>query len=320
MKKQVISISTFLACTLTFADVYVVRPGDTASDILFRNVDGRIYGRSGNLARLLKHNPHIVDPNNIEVGETLKFPEEFKLLTNNVKPEHHPPLKVEEHANKDVEEQVNYQSLLFGLGLSSKSLSATESATGENEIATSDLAYGASIKWVHKWSDRFNFFLNGSVSKYKFLVSEGKSLEEESLTKTYAGVGISYKYSNKHKYEVEAGLNETLLLTSNSNTELEIEKVVIPKLAVSGAHTLKGFNSGYGLQAFWGIGAFLPSSQPSYDTELTSYWKFGTSSFYEKNGKHFSISFSYGQESVETDDIEQTNKEITISAETGVEF
>lgn len=320
MKKQVISISTFLACSLTFADVYVVRPGDTASDILFKNVEGRIYGRNGNLLKLLEHNPHIGDPNNIVPGETLRFPKEFNLLTNKGKPEHQPPFKVEKQANKVAEEQVNYQSLLIGLSLSSRSLSATESATGENEIAASDLAYGASIKWVHKWSDRFNFFLNGSISKYNFSVSEGKSLKEESLTKTYGGVGISYKYSNKHNFEVEAGLNETLLLTSNSNTELEIEKVVIPKLTVSGAHTLTSFNSGYGLKAFWGLGAFLPSSQPSYDTELTSFWKLGASSYYEKNGETFSISFSYGQESIETDDIEQTNKEITISAETGVKF
>ena len=103
MKKQVISISTFLACSLTFADVYVVRPGDTASDILFKNVEGRIYGRNGNLLKLLEHNPHIGDPNNIVPGETLRFPKEFNLLTNKGKPEHQPPFKVDRQANKVAE-------------------------------------------------------------------------------------------------------------------------------------------------------------------------------------------------------------------------
>ncbi|MBC76055.1 MAG: hypothetical protein CME64_08555 [Halobacteriovoraceae bacterium] len=320
MKKKVISISTFLACSLTFADVYVVRPGDTASDILFRNVEGRIYGRDGNLSKLLKHNPNIVDPDNIVVGETLRFPKEFTLLSEKVKPEQQSPLKVKEKTNKKAQPQSAPQSLFFGLELGSMSLSATESATGENEVATSDLAYGATFKWVHNWSEKYNFFLNGSISKYKFQVSEGKSLEEENLTKAYAGVGLNHKYSNKSKFEVEAGLSEALLLTSNSTTEIEVEKFVVPKLTVSGTHTIARFTSGYGLNASWGAGAFLPSSQPSYDTELTSFWKFGASSFYEQNGKRFSVSLSYGQESIETDNIEQTNKEIAISARTGVEF
>ena len=320
MKKKVLSISTFLACSLTFADVYVVRPGDTASDILFKNVEGRIYGRGNNLSKLLMYNPHIVDPDNIAVGETLRFPKEFTLLSKSVKPEQQSPTKAKEKTNTEARPSANHQSLFFGLEFGSMSLSATESATGENEVATSDLAYGATVRWVHNWSEKLNFFLNGSISKYKFQVSEGKDLEEESVSKAYAGVGINHKYNNKHNFEFEAGLSESLILTSNSSTELEIEKVVIPKLTTSGTHTIARFTSGYGLNASWGAGAFLPSSQPSYDTELTSFWKFGASSFYEQNGKRFSVSLSYGQESIETDNIEQTNKEIAISARTGVEF
>ncbi len=52
------------------------------SDILYNNIEGRIYRKNHNLAKFIAANPQIKDPNNTEVGEIIYFPDSFRLLSS----------------------------------------------------------------------------------------------------------------------------------------------------------------------------------------------------------------------------------------------
>ena len=147
-----------------------------------------------------------------------------------------------------------------------------------------------------------------------------KELSKADLTKLYSGVGLKYKYNPKHSFEFATGLGESFLLNSKSATELEIDKIVIPSISTSGTHSLKKFKSGYEFQSFWRLGGLLPTTQSDYKTEFGTYWRIGAGSSYDNNGKKYNISVSYGQRSLKTDDVEQTNKDIAISAGVGFDF
>ena len=318
------------------ARTYVVKDGDTLSDILYKKVPGRIYGPGNSLEKARLLNPNLISVHRVTPGEVLTLPEgigkytQFEIArglaendnyveSKQVKNEKREKLASKLPMQKVLEKDL-HQSFFFGLRLNNESLAATEKQSGEKEISTSDLAYGAFFRWSHKWNGKFDFFFDASISKLKFDVSDGKTLEEDSMTKAYGGVGIRYKLTPSHSFEIGTGLGESFLLNSKTATELKISKVVIPSISVSGNHIFKKFDSGYGLSGFWRLGALLPTSQSGFDTELGNYWSVGTGSFYETGGKTFNISISYGQRSVETDDIEQTNKDISISAGVGFEF
>ena len=335
--KKVLSALFYLGFSVKgTAMTYVVKDSDTLSDILYRKVPGRIYGSGNNLEKAKLLNPNLISIHRVTPGEVLTLPEgigkytQFEIASgiaeedNYVESKQVKNEKREKSASKlptqKVKEKDLHQSFFFGLRFNNESLTATEKQSGEREISTSDLAYGAFFRWSHKWSDKLYFFFDASISKFEFDVSNGKTLEEDGLTKAYGGVGIRYKITPTHYFELGTGLGESFLLNSKTATELEIDKVVIPSISVSGNHTFKKFDSGYGLSGFWRLGALLPTSQSGFDTEFGNYWSVGTGSFYETGGKIFNISISYGQRSVETDDIEQTNKDISISAGIGFEF
>ena len=336
MKTKSLTIS-LLSCSLAYGGVYVVRSGDTLSNILYNNVEGRIYGPEANLSKLLRANPSITNPNYIQVGQEINFPNSFKFINpianssdNRIKKSHKVLKKKEEYLeivkndnqkSDDAKASTKLnQSLFFGLNLNSESISSLETSTNESEIAKSDLAYGVSARWSHHWNKKLNFFMDTSISKYKFKVSTNKELSKADLTKLYGGVGLKYKYNPKHSFEFATGLGESFLLNSKSATELEIDKIVIPSISTSGSHSLKKFKSGYELQSFWRIGGLLPTTQSDYKTKFGTYWRVGAGSSYDNNGKKYNISVSYGQRSLKTDDVEQTNKDIAISAGVGFGF
>ena len=234
-----------------FAAEYQIKRGDTLSDILYNNVEGRIYGKNHNLAKLIAANPQIKDPNNIEVGEIIYFPDSFRLLSS-IDPNTvlYTPLAkykkpddsknellsgVQEASNdetKEIEKILN-QSLVIGLRMNYESLSAVETTSNEKEISTSDMAYGVFLRWIHKWSEKFKFFIDASFSKYKFNVSSNKTLGESELSKIYAEVGMRCSYNPRHSFEIGLGMGESFLLNSNNSTELKIDKVMIPAISFS---------------------------------------------------------------------------------------
>ncbi len=318
------------------AMTYVVKDGDTLSDILYKKVPGNIYGSNNNLDKAKLLNPNLISIHRVTPGEVLTLPQgigkytQFEIASGIAQEDNYVESKQVKNEKREkiasklpmqkVLEKDLHQSIFFGLRLNNESLAATEKQSGEKEISTSDLSYGAFFRWSHKWSDTLNLFFDASISKFNFDVSNGKTLKEDGLTKAYGGVGIRYNLTPSHSFELGTGLGESFLLNSKTATELEIDKVVIPSISVSGNHTIKKFDSGYGLNGFWRLGTLLPTSQSDFDTEFGNYWSVGTGSFYETGGKIFNISISYGQRSVETDDIEQTNKDISISAGIGFEF
>ncbi|MEC9283193.1 MAG: hypothetical protein VX642_10800 [Bdellovibrionota bacterium] len=56
------------------AQIYQVKKGESLSGILYRNVAGKIYGPNNNLAKTLKLNPKINDPDQILKGSTIHLP------------------------------------------------------------------------------------------------------------------------------------------------------------------------------------------------------------------------------------------------------
>lgn len=303
-------IFTLFASSIAFGATYIVKEGETLSDILYQNYEGLIYGRHGNLAKLIQANSQIKDPNQISQNQVITIPDDFR-----------PILKSQKEKSSQTKAISNTNSYLtLGARSNFESLAATEKLSNEKEISSSELGYGVYLRWTHFWSDRFRFFLDSSMSKVRFKVSENKTLARDEFIKSYVGVGLSYIIGKGNLVEFGTGLGESFVLNSKTSTELKIDKIVIPSLSFSGVHEIAAFNSGYSFKGLWRAGALLPTTQSDFSTELGNYWSLGAGSFFERNEKSFNIIVTYGQRAVETNDIKQTNKDIGISTGVGFKF
>ncbi len=321
MKKGFI-FTTLLSCTAIYGNTYIVKSGDTLSDILYENVSGRVYGKSGNLAKFLNQNPHIQNPNFLPVGTEINL-DTFSLIQTVAitKQEEAPQLTVlKEETSREKTHKESRQSLSAHLNFNYESINAVDKSSNVNGITNSDLGVGLSLAWRHKLSPKLSFLFDTTFNKYKFKVASNKSLVEASQTNLYVGTGITYSQNDKHEYSLRGGLSETFFLSTKNNSTFEIDKVVLPSFDVSGKHSLKKFKSGYSIDGMWSTGLVLPGSHGSYDSELGTYWNLGAGSFYKDDRKSYGISFQYGQKSIETNFVEQTTKDIGVGLNMGFDF
>ena len=324
-KKLKLCTVLFLSASIKAnSTLYVVQRGDILSDILFRNVPGRIYGQNGNLKKVKALNPELRSLNYIVPGETLVLPigegryTQHELMMRNKfkKVVKKSALKNSYKATK----KSILQHLYIGAHLSSKSLNATDLVSGENEISTSDLSYGLNLEWQHYWTKNLGFLFQFSYSKYDFKVSTNKSLVDENINKVSGRVGIKYSPSSSHSYLFQTGLEEKLLLTSETSTSLRIDKNTVPTLSVSGKHIFKTFSDRFHLLGSWEGGVHIGTTQPNYSTDPGLFWSLGFGSSFRDNNKFFNIDIKYAQSSLAASRLEQTTKEVSISIGTGFEF
>ena len=310
---------------------YVVRKGDTLGEVLYRNVPGRIYGPGNNLEKVKRLNPKLQSVHMLDPGITLELPKgdgeytqlELSSQSKNMRQAIGENGVVKTPLVKKVtksDEVSLHQSIIFGIKLSSESLKALEKLSNASEISNSDLGYGYFLRWEHKWNEDVHYFLEGSMRKFKFKVASNKTLSGDTILKMDAFTGIKWNFQESHLFEGSMGLVENLILNSDSGSILNIDKVVTPVLKIAGKHTVIRFKRPYTVYAFWNAGGIFPTKQSAYETEWGSFWEVGSESTYELEGRSFTISVSYGQDSLTTDSLEQTNKSIEIGASIGVEF
>lgn len=226
-------------------------------------------------------------------------------------------VKLVENSKLAMQQKLKTQRLSFKFLFSSLSLNATDTSSGTNEIAVSDLSYGIGLRWTHLWSEKFEFFFNGVLSSYNFSVSRNKTLEKSKLFKLYAGIGLKYKENVNHNYTFEIGINESFILLAISQTKLKIEKALIPVMSISGEHTLMSFDSDYSLGVNWRLGILTPTRRADYSTKLGYYWSVGITS---RLSNRVSIGMNYGQQSLKTSVLEQVSKGMFVGAGIGIDF
>ncbi len=306
------------------SSLYVVRRGDVLSEVLFRNVPGRIYGKNGNLSKVKKINPELHSVSHIVPGETIVLPAgegqftQYELMLRSKSKKVVKKSTLEDF--RKVTDKSIFQHLYIEAHLSSISLNAIDLISGENEISTSDLSFGLGLEWQHYWNKHFGLLFQFSYSQYDFKVSANKSLVDEKINKLYGGVGLKYSSSKHHSYVFQTGLEEKLLLTSQTSNTLRIDKNTAPTFTISGKHLFKSFSEKFHLVGFWKGGVNFGTTQPDYSTDSGFFWSLGFGSSFRDNNKFFNIDINYAQSSFGTSRLEQTTKEASISIGAGFEF
>lgn len=308
MKIKVL-VSCSLLCSGVLAGSYTVKNGDTLSEILHKNVEGRIYGEYGHLQKLLSENPGIRNPNYILIGQKVEYTHFSRAVSAEISIEDGPK-------KKKPRKQAIEVSLMFG----SESLNATDISSNANEKAVSNLTYGINLKWTQKWSERYSLFAKAAYNKLDFDVASNKSLKEKSVSKGSVSLGGSYSFSESHQIMISLGLEEMFILSALNIQDLEIKKALIPKIELSAKHLIKETSSGFKISGVWMVGGLQASSQSDYKTKLGQVWSLGVLSELVDKERTYHLGLRYKESSVDTSDLKEKNKEIAIGGGVGFRF
>ncbi len=311
----------------------MVKPDETLSEILYRNVPGKIYGREGNLLETLRLNPTIKNKDVLLFGYEIYLPKgkgeytQFELdnldkekateviikkkklvKTNKTKK----LINKTQDKNKNENEAFDY---LLGLDFSTMSIKTIESSVGSSESVVSDAGYGINLKSSYPLSKRINVFLLGALKKYKFSSSSKNTLTKSNPTILTFAAGTKFTYQKKHEYSFYVAQRESLILLAKSKNNLELDKFTNFTFNFMGEHHIAKFFNGNKIKGLWSGGLNLPKTETNYKTKLGTFWTIGTSLSFKVQKKNINTKINYGQEKLKTDLLEQTAKHLMLGLE-----
>lgn len=211
-------------------------------------------------------------------------------------------------------------SLQVGSFYGAASLAATDKASKATEKSASDIGYGAHVVWGHKWSENLNYFFVGTLRKFNFKTSLGRFIEKSSVSQAYVGTGLNVRITERLRLIPGVGLGQSLLLTSDGSSKLEIKKITIPAASLGISFDLLKFESGFNLSAKLRAGGLIPTRENGVATEFGHYQAIGLSSNFGAFGQSLNISTTYTQRSLETESLNQRSSELGVIIGIGWEF
>lgn len=234
MKNLLIAIVALILSTYsTSALTYRVKRGDTLSQIIRDNIEGRIYGDKGYLKKILRLNPKLKDPNYIDTEQVIILKVEREKPAEVVETETAPEdeIKQDEIKQDQVEEEIEFQPY-SEVKLIPHLLNTTVtnvSSTTTQEIKASG-AYGMMASIPLHWRDNFSTQIGLSASRTKFEIGAGKTLTNPRQLISDFFYGGSFRLNRSFRIDINGGYKTLPFFTEISTNQYEIRLIQSPFL------------------------------------------------------------------------------------------
>jgi hypothetical protein len=289
-RSLLILISLVLAAPAAWAVTYVVRSGETLSEIASLKIPGRIWGKKGSLARLISLNPHLAHPDRIQPGQEIELGE----LVSEFTPTPNRKIAAVESTPDDTQLKNVYistgtSSLTPPPGVSDSGiqfarhselalrpqafftrLDGVDKTNGAAALVFSDQNYGIGLDWRQMWSESLETFVTLDFRHITMRsVRVGQALQGTSQTNSQMGGGLTWRLGEN--WELGAGffMAQELFFDSSSAGIVRIDAVPViePEAHARYAWILpRPLGAGFEATAR----ALLPTSTGAYATQLGS--------------------------------------------------
>jgi|GEM_PF-7066571 len=238
-----------------FADLYRIRRKETLSQIVHRFLPGRVYGKKGNLKKILALNPQIRDPDRIFPGQTVELgiPLPAPPATTQTAPHAAPP-------------SATYDDLTLTPFFAKTTLSASDLRTGAQTRLNSASHYGLEADYIfHRWNDDAGAFVRfkGAFITFEPPTQLGKTLVESSKFLSTFGLGAKAALSKKLRVSAAIQYEKMLFSRAVSTSSSTVDAVDVP--AIQAAMDWAMIQSpSFTLGLACGLEFLFPSSTDSY--------------------------------------------------------
>ena len=281
-----------MSLNISANEIYIVKNGDTLTDILYSKDYKHIYGKRGVLQETLDLNPAIKKNNgnkifpNMQIILTSRLPSKDKLSADSRQQTVILPINHETHLGesatepkketiakstlefKDQSSIDNFKQAFyweFSPTLSWKSLDSTdENVYRRSSVsALSNLCYGVSTLYGMRFEENLDIYSRLSLESVGFVQNATINLIKKNFLATRFGMGISYRKN----WQFEVAMSDEYFLTSPKVSTVDIIKVAIPELKMS---YLKDFYHVRNAKLSYSIAgkAFHPRTSPEIDSKL----------------------------------------------------
>lgn len=244
---------------------YVVKKGDTISNILYETDIGPIYGKKGYLYKVYNLNKRklkspfaIIQPGiKITLPDGVYFPQKGKYAKNEfvkiddkkvcevepVKEAIEKIIEVErkpttiEEAKPEIKPDVKAEPIrpkdqftYLKIAPQVSWLKVESQSQADVIEAISKSNYGVLFNYGMKLSDEFSAYAFGYFSQVNFYENEEYVVTKKNFTRQAMGVGAELRSDNRVKYNMRLGFFDEFFLTLHNSKEIRVEMGQIPEL------------------------------------------------------------------------------------------
>lgn len=327
--RLIISASFFITSSVTAREfrtsIYIVKPGDTLSNIADRIRGGHTYGKGENLEKILSLNPQVSLKRALSVDEKILIPvndlrnvaaEEATTpapapapvatpAPSPVAAASPPPKPVAAADEDDVDHHFDLKA-----GYQFTTLEANDNVTHTKAELNSDHDITAAATWSQKWSEEFKSFFSFSARNIEFQPSTNSSKKISNASKSLLGVGFGGRFNLDEKAGIffSANYGQELFLHGISTTNVSIDSANVSNVGLGFDFQL--YRKGSTALGFAISGSYLSGTS-------TDYYSIDSGSSYkgllfirrDKGGKFLSFEIGAQQRSQNTSvsDLNETN-------------
>ena len=298
--------------------VYVIKDGEILSRIARRHFGAPIYSPSGALAKILKLNPEIQNPDLIVPGQIIN------ISSNGVGLESNRSLASEVFEKMDVkvatdpaspksepgENNFPFSSYTLSPTLYYSTLSGKDLTTSTSADLISKMNFALSGAWSQNWSKDFATQILAGFKREDYYSTDTATLENTTLTQGYFGLGSKFNLSEKFQFHSSFKFSQETLHRAKTVNTLVIESVALPKFSLGLDYRLlkiKQYVLNFNAEGIM----ILPSKAGAYDLKLGKGYKTGLrfSEAFDEHKKIFSCEVFYSFLSQNSSQMEQSKKE-----------
>lgn len=231
-------------------DVYVIRKGETLSEIAAARIGRPIFTARGSLKRLLRWNPHIVNPHAVLTGQTIYLSERSARK----------PASADTEALETPSSRENavagypVSRLGLDLGFEYFAVNAEHPQRHSDASVYSDMSPAAKFTWNLDWSEKWSTRARFSYISDKVSNGAVSTVTNGNGSRVSAYFGVVRHWGESNRTELSAGSESRLFIRSTSATNVHIDR--IPSLELKGKHeidlvTVNSAKLGVSLGAFF---------------------------------------------------------------------
>jgi hypothetical protein len=284
--RSVCLLTAFAASAETIT--YIVKKGDTLSQIAHKHIPGAIYGNNGSLAKVLSFNPEIKNPDKIYVGRVinLEMGVPLRQVAQVPPPAMAPPSNFGSMADNDQHPFGNFSARL---GFDFFRINATDNVTGANATILSNMNPSLSIAWKEQWSDNWATRLRLNYESLNLQSPTPRTMSNPTASAYGFGLGVERSFGDSWGLTADVGYDQQFFLESASTQSLTLDTVALLNASLTGRYDFfkrkntavganlqvgylgSGSNNAYTINAgnFYGGQLYLHQDLPTWKATLT---------------------------------------------------
>jgi LysM repeat protein len=270
-----------MASVSTTAWPYVVKNGDTLSEIAYKNISANVYGKNGSMVKILNINPQIKNPNlimpgqviNLDKSETPKLteiPTERNVATDSlISTQNFVENNNSEMASKVSPLLKRRATVALNPFYNIANLSSADNVTGSESTIASKYYAGVNASYVQEWNKDFQTAINFKLASIAFEgpANSTKTLQDKSKFLSTIGVETNHNIGKKTHLKLGLSYGKELFIRAASTQSVAVDAINVPSISSKISYDIIEL-SPFALGVSATYSAKMPAKADSYNIKL----------------------------------------------------